>query len=111
MTEAMKETVWEELGFVLGEEDGEPLWVQDFEDGRYAVVTDQDGNAPATEMTPLYWTLYDAEGAFCWSVSLPNAAVLRELVGDATGEALIERLAARRRQNVEEWEREREAEQ
>lgn len=30
MTEAMKETVWEELGFVLGEEDGEPLWVQDF---------------------------------------------------------------------------------
>ncbi len=97
---------FEELGLEEVDLNDEPSLFQDLDDGNYAIVTDMDGIAPVTLTEPLYWTLYNADDEFCWSVTLENATAFRESVRAADGDAkvLVKKLAELRAKNIAEFE-------
>lgn len=93
-----------ELGVVETEAEDEVLLVQDFADGRYAVITDSEGRAPETFAEELYWTLYADDGEFLWTVTIQDGAALADLLAAGAGdEDLITRMSDLRAKNTEEF--------
>lgn len=94
------------LSIELDGEGDEAAVIQELDARRFALITDTDGNVPERDDAPLYWSLYlvdeaTGEGEFQWSVTLRDVADWRELVGTVPeADRIIERMAARRQENI-----------
>ncbi len=103
----------EPIGIELDGEGDDAAIVQELDAQRFAVITDTDGRIPERADDELYWALYvvdeaTGEGEFQWSVTLRDVADWQSLAGAAPAdpEHIIERMAARRQENIARFEKE-----
>lgn len=86
--------IYSALGFeeIEVEDNLTALFLETDESGNYVLITDEEGELPATLKQKVILAYYTAEGSFQWSVSFKNSYLFREEW--LRHEALAERLAA-----------------
>ena len=69
------------LGFeeIEIEDQAMSLCFEEAPDGEYVLLTDEEGNQPASLAIPLILACYTANNAFLWSASFKNAAQFKTI--------------------------------